>query len=33
MSLRGWGVWPPFDGIVVQFGEAYPGGDVRFVVE
>ena len=33
MRLRGGGSWPPLDGIVVQFGEAYPGGDVSFVVE
>ena len=33
MSLRGRGTRPPLDGIVVRFGEAYPGGDVGFVVE
>ena len=33
MRLRGGGSWPPLDGILVQFGKAYPGGDVSFVVE
>lgn len=33
MSRRGGGGRPPPDCVVVQFGEAYPRGDIGFVVE
>ena len=33
VSRRGRSDWPPLDRVVMQFGEAYPGGNVGFVVE
>ena len=33
MGRRGGSSWPPFDGIIVNFGEAHPGGNIGFVVE
>lgn len=33
MSRRSGGGWPPFDCMIVQLSESYPGGDVGFVVE
>lgn len=33
MWCRDGGGWPPFDGVIVKFGEAHPWGNVGFVVE
>ena len=33
VSRRGGGGWPPLNFVAVQLGEAYPGGDVGFVIE
>ena len=33
MCRRGGSGWPPFDCVIVNFGETYPWGDVGFVVE
>lgn len=33
MTRRGGGRWPPFDCVIMQFCEAYPGRNVGFVVE
>ena len=33
MSRRDRGGWPPLNFVAVQLGEAYPGGDVGFVIE
>ncbi len=33
MSWRSRSGWPPFDCVIVQFGNAYPWGDVGFVIE
>lgn len=33
LGWEGGGGWPPFNFVIVHFGETYPGGDVGFVVE
>ena len=33
MGLDGGRCWPPFYCVILQFREAYPWGDVGFVVE
>ena len=33
MRQRGGGGWPPFHCVIVHLSEAYPRGDIGFVVE